>query len=77
MAHEDHLGKVWTTGLERLSFFFHGFARSCQAARKRERPWLRAEDVLCGYSHKLKKLRKSEVMLVTYVADIHIYIDII
>ena len=45
-----------------------------KAARKRERPWLRAEDVLCGYSHKLKKLRKSEVMLVTYVPDLHIYI---
>ena len=65
--------------MERLSFFFPWFVRSCQAARKRERPWLRAEDVLCGYSHKVMKLRKSEVMLVTYVADIHIsyiYIDI-
>ena len=60
MAHEDHLGKVWTTGLERLSFFFPWFVRSCQAARKSERPWLRAEDVLCGYSHKVMKLLKQK-----------------
>ena len=31
--------------------------------------------MLCGYSHKLMKLRKSEVMLVTYVPDLYLYID--
>ena len=47
MAHEDHLGKASEGGFGRLLFSLPWFVRSCQAARKRERPgWLRAEDVL-------------------------------
>ena len=60
MAHEDHLGKVWPRVLETCRFFFPWvLLEAARPARKRERPWLRAEDVLCAYSQKLKKLRKK------------------